>query len=96
LCQKKKEKNAQIQDELIALRKKVVELENALVTAQKKQEKLRQSEEKYSAIFESFYDVYYRTDRDGKVIDISPSIQSQAGYEPKEVISHPINKGEEL
>lgn len=79
-----------LQNELIALRKRVVELENALVTSQKKEEELRQSEEKYRAIFESFYDVYYRTDRDGKVIDISPSIQSQAGYDPDEVIGHPV------
>jgi PAS domain S-box-containing protein len=78
------------QDELIALRKKVVELENALVAAQKKEQDLRRSEEKYRTIFESFYDVYYRTDRDGKIIDISPSIHSQAGYDPEEVIGHPV------
>jgi len=78
------------QDELIALRKKVVELENSLVTSQKKLAELRRSEEKYRVIFESFYDVYYRTDRDGKIVDISPSIQSQAGYDPDEVIGHPV------
>lgn len=77
-------------EELIALRKRVVELENALVTSKKRAEELRRFEEKYRAIFESFYDVYYRTDRDGKVIDISPSIHSQAGYDPNEVIGHPV------
>ncbi len=81
---------SRLQGELIALRTKVVELENALVASRKKQEELSHSEEKYRAIFESFYDVYYRTDRDGKVIDISPSIQSQAGYDPSEVIGHPV------
>jgi PAS domain S-box-containing protein len=79
-----------LQHDLISLRKRVVELENALVVSQKKEEELRRSEEKYRAIFESFYDVYYRTDRDGKVIDISPSIHSQAGYDPNEVIGHPV------
>jgi PAS domain S-box-containing protein len=78
------------QDDLIALRKRVVELENALVASQKKEEELRQSEGKYRAIFESFYDVYYRTDKDGKVIDISPSIHSQAGYDPSDIIGHPV------
>jgi PAS domain S-box-containing protein len=77
-------------EELIALRKRVVEIENALVTSQKKEERLRRSEGKYRTIFESFYDVYYRTDRDGKIIDISPSIQTQAGYEPQEVIGRPV------
>ncbi|MGD9344604.1 MAG: PAS domain S-box protein [Candidatus Aminicenantes bacterium] len=86
----KKDIKSDFQDELIALRKKVVELENALVASQKKQEELRRSEEKYRAIFESFYDVYYRTDRDGKIVDISPSIHSQAGYDPNEVIGHPV------
>jgi PAS domain S-box-containing protein len=86
----KKEAKSDPQDDLIALRKRVVELENALVTSQRKEEELRRSEEKYRAIFESFYDVYYRTDRDGKIIDISPSIHSQAGYNPEEVIGHPV------
>lgn len=87
---KKEGTQNRLQEELIALRTKVVELENALVASQKNQEELSRSEEKYRAIFESFYDVYYRTDRDGKVIDISPSIQSQAGYDPSEVIGHPV------
>ncbi len=77
-------------EELIALRKRVVELENALVTSQKKEKMLRRSEEKYRTIFESFYDVCYRTDRDGKIIDISPSIYTQAGYQPNEVIGRPV------
>ena len=39
----------------------------------------------YKSIFESFYDVYYRTDRTGKLILISPSVKDRAGYEPKEL-----------
>lgn len=51
---------------------------------------LRESEEKYRAIFESFYDVYYRTDKEGVVTIISPSVKSQAGYEPEDVIGRPV------
>jgi len=54
------------------------------------EEALRESEEKYRAIFESFYDVYYRTNREGEVILISPSVESQAGYKPEELIGRPV------
>jgi PAS domain S-box-containing protein len=61
------------------------------ITSQKEaEEALRENEEKYRAIFESFYDVYYRTDRDGLVTIISPSVKTQAGYEPEDVIGHPV------
>ncbi len=51
---------------------------------------LRESEVKYRAIFESFHDVYYRTDREGHVTIISPSVRTQAGYAPEDVIGHPV------
>lgn len=51
---------------------------------------LRESEDKYRAIFESLHDVYYRTDRQGLVTIISPSVRSQAGYDPEDVIGHPV------
>ena len=56
------------------------------------EEALRESEEKFRAIFESFYDVYYRTDRDGLMTMISPSILHQAGYLPEDVIGHPVTE----
>lgn len=54
------------------------------------EEALRESEKKFRAIFESFYDVYYRTDRDGLMTMISPSILNQAGYLPEDVIGRPV------
>lgn len=50
------------------------------------EEVLRESEEKYRSIFESFYDVYFRTDMEGYFTIISPSILYRAGYEPSELI----------
>jgi PAS domain S-box-containing protein len=50
----------------------------------------RESEEKFRAIFESFHDVYYRTDREGLVTIISPSVRTQAGWDPEDVIGHPV------
>ena len=51
---------------------------------------LKENAEKYRLIFESFHDVYYRTDKDGIVTEISPSVSKQAGYAPEEVVGHPV------
>ncbi len=45
------------------------------------EEKLRQAERKYRSIIENIPDVYYRTDKDGKVVMISPSGVSLLGYD---------------
>ncbi len=61
------------------------------ITARKQAEKnLQESEEKYRAIFESFHDVYYRTNREGEITLISPSVRDQAGYDPEDVLGHPV------
>jgi len=52
------------------------------------EEDLRKSEEKYRAIFESFYDVYYRTDKEGRVTIISPSVKTHAGYDQEDIIGN--------
>jgi len=54
------------------------------------EEALRRSEEKYRMIFESFHDVYYRSDHEGRITLISPSVHKQAGYRPEEVVGRPV------
>lgn len=62
------------------------------ISQRKKAEaQLRESEKKYRAIFESFHDVYYRTDREGNIVTISPSVGKQAGYSPDEVVGKPVS-----
>jgi PAS domain S-box-containing protein len=51
---------------------------------------LRESEEKYRNIFENIQDVIYRTDNDGIVTDISPSIERYSGYDRKNIIGSPV------
>lgn len=61
------------------------------ITEEKKAEKaLQESEKKYRDIFESLFDVYYRTDRAGMITEISPSVRRQAGYSPEDVLGHPV------
>lgn len=47
---------------------------------------LQESEEKFRDIFESFQDIYYRTNLQGHIQLISPSVKELMGYEPYEVI----------
>jgi PAS domain S-box-containing protein len=61
------------------------------VTEYKKTEKaLQESEAKYRTIFESLTDVYYKTDKEGIVTEISPSVSTRAGWDPEDVIGHPV------
>jgi len=73
--------------ELVSINKK---LEKEVAERKKIEWSLRESEEKYRSIFESFQDVYYRTDRDGRITIISPSVYTQAGYNPKELIGQSV------
>jgi PAS domain S-box-containing protein len=51
---------------------------------------LKESEEKFRNIFESFQDIYFRTDIYGKITMISPSGFEISGYTPEEVIGKHI------
>ncbi|SDX67109.1 PAS domain S-box protein [Hymenobacter psychrophilus] len=47
---------------------------------------LAAQEEKFRAIFESFQDVYYRTDQQGIITLLSPSVHDMLGYQPEEAL----------
>ncbi|MBT9394462.1 PAS domain S-box protein [Hymenobacter sp. NST-14] len=51
---------------------------------------LAAQEEKFRAIFESFQDVYYRTDGVGNLTLLSPSVYDMLGYKPEEALGHYI------
>jgi diguanylate cyclase (GGDEF)-like protein/PAS domain S-box-containing protein len=53
------------------------------------EEALRESEEKFRRIFDNVYDIYYRTDAQGIITDISPSVQG-FGYAPEELIGRQV------
>ncbi len=46
---------------------------------------LRRSEEQYRQLFESLQDVFYRTDTEGRILIVSPSVEGVFGYTPEEV-----------
>lgn len=47
------------------------------------------SEDKYRKIFENTQDIYYRTDQNGIVTEISPSVERFGGYKRESVIGKP-------
>ena len=53
---------------------------------------LRESEEKYRAIFENVQDVFYQTDLDGQILEISPSVARHFGYERADLIGESIHR----
>ncbi len=73
--------------ELLKLNEK---LNKEIIDRKRIEKALRESEEKYRAIFESFHDVYYRTDKEGLVTIISPSVRTHAGYNPEDIIGNPV------
>ena len=57
----------------------------------KSEEALRKSEEKYRTIFENVQDVFYQTDLEGMVIEISPSIVYFSEFNRDEIIGFPVS-----
>lgn len=53
---------------------------------------IQESEEKFRNIFESFQDIYYRTDLSGHITMISPSGCELSGYTQEEIIGKHISK----
>ncbi len=63
------------------------------ITQKKRNEiALQKSEEKFRNIFESFQDIYFRTDSEGVITMISPSVQELCGYKPEEVLGKKITE----
>lgn len=49
------------------------------------------SEKKYRTIFENVQDVFYQTNQEGIVTEISPSIEMHSGYPRVEIIGRPVD-----
>jgi len=65
-------------------------LVDSLLKSWNKNHALRESEKKYRNIFETFLDIYYLTDIDGKIAEISHAITCHTGHTPDELIGSNI------
>ena len=73
-------------EEHISLLKILGEIFTNALERKRTEQVLRESEEKYRSIFESFYDVYFRADMDGQIMIVSPSVVYRTGYTPEELV----------
>lgn len=62
------------------------ELQQEISERRKAEDALRESEQKYRSLFENLPDVFYRLDRAGHLLLVSPSITPFLGYTPEEAI----------
>ncbi len=54
--------------------------------------RIRESEELFRSVFDGIQDVFFRTDAEGRVILVSPSVQQTTGYAAEEVIGQPASR----
>jgi PAS domain S-box-containing protein len=54
------------------------------------EEALRETADKYQSIFNSFLDLYYRSDIKGTILELSPSAYKLSGYIPEELIGKSV------
>ena len=64
----------------------VAGISHEITEIKKAEQAIQKSEEEFRAIFESFQDVYYRTDLEGYLTLISPSSKELIGYTQEEAI----------
>ncbi len=63
---------------------------NDITEKRKADQVIKESEEKFRNIFESFQDIYFRCDLNGVISMVSPSIREVLGYEPESVLGNNI------
>jgi PAS domain S-box-containing protein len=62
------------------------------ITERKKAEvDIRENAEKYQLIFNSFLDLYYRSDIKGNILELSPSVYKLSGYTQEELIGKSVD-----
>jgi PAS domain S-box-containing protein len=53
---------------------------------------LKESEQKYRKIFENFRDIYYQTEINGKIIELSPSVERYSKFKRDELIGQNLDQ----
>ena len=69
----------------------IARLASSSLARKQKLDNLQLSEQKYRRVFESYQDIYFQTDAEGVIMEVSPSVKTILGFEPKEVEGKLIN-----
>ena len=70
--------------------KYILSISRDLRERKKAEDALKNSELKYRTIFENVQDVFYQIDKNGNIIEISPSIERYSGYKSSELKGKPV------
>ena len=88
-----KRKNGEVFPMLVRVNNSTFFGENVLITfaidiseRKEAEKKLKKSEENYRRIFNAFPDVYFKSDSNGTIIEVSPSVEKIAGFKREELI----------
>ena len=71
--------------------KRALEEAESKISRRKTEESLRQSEEKYRTIFENVQDVFYQTELNGIIREISPSIKYFSEFEAEDLLGKTVD-----
>jgi len=69
----------------------IIGISHNITNRKNAEREIREIAEKYQAIFNSFLDLYYRTDADGNILILSPSVYELSGYLPEELIGKKVD-----
>lgn len=69
-----------------------VELQQQIRERELAEERIRASEQRMAAIFDSMQDTIYQTDIDGKVLWTTPSVKQLLGYDASEILNRNIKE----
>ena len=70
----------------------IVGISHDITKRKKAEEALRETAVKYESIFNSFLDLYYRSNVKGIILELSPSVYKLSGYKPEELIGKSVEQ----
>jgi PAS domain S-box-containing protein len=68
----------------------IIGISHNIAEYKKIENELRMVAEKYESIFNSFVDLYYRSDLNGTILNLSPSVYQLSGYRPQELVGKSV------
>ena len=69
----------------------IVGISHNISKRRKIEKEKKENAEKYESIFNSFLDLYYRSDLEGNILVLSPSVYKLSGYRPEELIGNKVD-----
>ena len=69
----------------------IIGISHNITNRKKAEREIQENADKYQSIFNSFLDLFYRSDLKGNILVVSPSVYKLAGYLPEELIGKTVD-----